>query len=172
MRRGFTIVELLIIIIVMGILLTLTFVNLSSSQVNARDSERKADIESIALAFETGVKNPHTTENEFLETGNYPGEITMNIALPDNITTLLPDIDPKALRAPGVSESSPVSLVLATNDIQTATGVLPAPTINTYVYQPIDNLGGLCEDACGKFNLYYRLEADNTVYMLTSKHQQ
>jgi len=52
-RRGFTIVELIITISIMAILLTLGTISLSDSQANARDSERKTDINTIALHLET-----------------------------------------------------------------------------------------------------------------------
>lgn len=82
-----------------------------------------------------------------------------------------PDIDSRALTAPG--QLGPTSsFIPATNATQTTAGVLPQPTINQYVYQPINSTGGLCYNYdCRKFNLYYRLEKDNTVYMVTSKNQ-
>ena len=52
LRRGFTIVELIITITIMGILLVLAVVNVSGTQAQARDDERKADVESISLNLE------------------------------------------------------------------------------------------------------------------------
>ena len=52
-RRGFTIIELVITITIMAILLTLGVVSLSGTQKNARDSERKSDISTIALNLES-----------------------------------------------------------------------------------------------------------------------
>lgn len=46
-RSGFTIVELLIVIVVIGILAGLVFVQFNNVQGRARDSERKADIRLI-----------------------------------------------------------------------------------------------------------------------------
>jgi len=46
-RSGFTIVELLIVIVVIGILAGLVFVQFNNVQGKARDSERKADIRLI-----------------------------------------------------------------------------------------------------------------------------
>ena len=37
--RGFTVVEILVVIIIMAILLTLAVVNVRSTQINARDAE-------------------------------------------------------------------------------------------------------------------------------------
>lgn len=52
-RRGFTIVELIITITIMGILLTLAVVNVNATQVSARDDQRKADVEAIANHLES-----------------------------------------------------------------------------------------------------------------------
>lgn len=176
MRRGFTIVELVITITIMGILLSLAVVNLSSTEVNGRDAERKGDVEAIALALESYYNNEDSAASGAydLSGGSYPA--TINISNTTAFTTAFPDIDPKSVRAPGVSESSPVSLVSATNATATTAGVLPQPTISTYVYQPIRKNGTLCTQIlvkgdCRRFNIYYRLEADNKVYMVTSKRQ-
>jgi prepilin-type N-terminal cleavage/methylation domain-containing protein len=87
------------------------------------------------------------------------------------ITAFLPDADVKSFTAPGQSDPY-TTFIPATNNIQTAAGVLPQPTVNQYVYQPINTNGDLCTTSdCRKYNIYYRLEADNTVYRVTSKNQ-
>ena len=172
-RLGFTIVELIIVITVMGILITLAVVNVNSSQVRARDNERKTDVEAIALAFETGTPNIGASEaQDFSQSGYYPGTSFVSIIIQtDDIKWLLPDLDPKALRAPGVGDDQPISLVAATNAVQSTSGVQPQPTINTYVYQAI-NQSGLCAyDGCRSFNIYYRQESDNSVQVIKSRRQ-
>lgn len=170
--RGFTIVEIVITITIMGILLVLAVVNLSSSQVNSRDAERKADIEAIALHLESYYANESSdSQGQTSAGGTYPG--TTQITDPRNI---MPDIDPKSLRAPGVSLDDPISLIAASNPTQTVAGIAPSPTTSQYVYQPLTKSGALCTtptatDECRKFNLYYRLEGDDTVYKVTSKNQ-
>ena len=176
-RRGFTVVELVIVIFIMGALLILGVANLRGSQISARDSERKTDIETIALHLE----NYYTSAS----TGQYP-----STSLVSNITTIktaLPDIDTASITAPGLTDWSQ-TFIASTNvgstNIQTTTGVLPQPTTNQYVYQPIKNDGTVCagSDVCLKFNLYYRLEQLTTatadcpdtatrICMVTSKNQ-
>ena len=51
-QSGFTIVELLIVIVIIGILATLVIVTFSGVQQKARDSERKTDINAIAGQLE------------------------------------------------------------------------------------------------------------------------
>lgn len=60
--KGFTIVELLIVIVIIGILATLVIVTFTGIQQKARDSQRKTDI---------GAVNSHVTAY-YAETGTYP----------------------------------------------------------------------------------------------------
>lgn len=170
-RRGFTLVELMIVVAIMTILLVLGVVNLRDSQVNARDAERKTDIETIALHLETYYKDGTTGSNAL----GYPPT-----ALTTSPTTYLVDLDPNSITAPTApGSSSPptpaTTFIAATNNSTTTSTVTPQPTINTYVYQPLqdDPSNSLCTvgNECRRFYLYYRLEADNTVYQYASKNQ-
>lgn len=49
---GFTIVELIIVIVVIGILAAITIVSYSSAQGRSRDTQRQTDIQNIAKALE------------------------------------------------------------------------------------------------------------------------
>jgi len=166
-RRGFTIVELLIVIAIMGILLVLAVVNVRGTQITARDNERKGDVEATALALENFYRNDFRNTDTGTSSGRYPSTGLIPI-----VPSVLPDLDPKSYSAPGQTASS---LIAATNTDQTTTGVTPQPTIDQYVYQPLSHNGTnwvLCSSGeCRKFNIYYRLEADNTVYQLKSKNQ-
>ena len=100
--------------------------------------------------------------------GVYP---STSVTFPSLLSVYLPDADTKAFIAPGES-STDTTFIPATNAVQTAIGVLPQPTIDQYVYQPIDTSGKLCyNNDCRKYNIYYRLESDNTVHRMTSKNQ-
>ena len=62
-KKGFTIVELLIVIVVIGILAAITIVAYNGIQTSARDAQRKTDIGNIAKALHI-----HNVNN-----GNYVG---------------------------------------------------------------------------------------------------
>jgi len=173
MRRGFTIVELAITITIMGILLTLAVVNLNGTQANARDAERKGDVEAIALNLENFYVN--LNPDIPMSGGSYLG---LDFMTDSDITTYLPDIDPKSIHAPDISLGDPMSIVVATNANTTTTGVTPQPssTNDVYVYQPLTGTGTLCASRitngdCRRFNIYYFQETDNQVHKLTSKRQ-
>jgi hypothetical protein len=99
---------------------------------------------------------------------------------------MLRDIDVKSITAPGVTDIITNPTFKASDNAgvitQTTASVSPQPTINQYIYQPIDGGGGLCTgvEECRKFNIYYRLEvptittdcpAPGYICMITSKNQ-
>jgi hypothetical protein len=186
----------------MAVLLTLTVVSLRSSQAHARDEERKTDVAIIAQNLENYYRvgsDPDTaaSPSQSFATlasstmpsiklaaavappkyvlGNYPP--TAYFVNETEIKSALRDIDPTALRAPGVAESSPPSLIAATSASTTQ-----SPNTSTYIYQPLKADGSLCTtgqtstftetiDKCRKFNLYYHLETVSGVQTITSKNQ-
>jgi len=182
-RRGFTIIELIIVVTIMGILLTIGVVNLRGSQANGRDAERKVDVDTIALHLETY----YTSGTDGSTTiGTYPSTIITSDVYSSVIASLR-DIDVKSITSPGVDDPAN-SFTSATNNTQTKDGVMPKPYTSTdvinqynYIYQPIQSDGTLCTTAlqeCRKFNLYYKLEnattdcpAPNNICMITSKNQ-
>lgn len=172
-RRGFTIVELIITITIMGILLTLAVVNVGTTQLNARDDARKSNIESIASNLESFFVSGTDGSVTF---ARYPS--TSLIGTASNITLSLRDADIKSFLPPGTTDVTQTFLATTNTgtapSIQTTQGILPQPTISQYIYQPIKSDGSVCalsDIDCRKFNLFYRLETDNTIYKWTSKNQ-
>lgn len=51
-KRGFTIVELIVVITVIAILATIVIVSYSSVQKSSRDSQRKSDVTQVKIALE------------------------------------------------------------------------------------------------------------------------
>ena len=170
-HRGFTIVELIIVISIMAILLVLSVANLLGSEANARDAKRKIDIATIAQHLETYYTSGTDSSTAI---GTYPST-ALTTSVPSSVTKMLRDIDLKSITAPNMTDpvTPTQTFISATNNIQTTAGVLPQPTISQYVYQPLHSDGSLCNDTaeCRKFNLYYRLETDNNVYTITSRSQ-
>lgn len=163
-RDGFTVIEILIVMVIMGILMAFTVVNLRNSQATARDEKRKTDNSIIAQNLENYYKTG--SEGASYKNGQYPPTEHMSSEAAVRLT--LRDIDKKVLRAPNVTESSPISLVVA------ADANAQTPNQNTYVYQPLKSDGTLCTTAgtdCRKFNLFYKLESSSVVQKITSKNQ-
>ena len=186
-RSGFTLIELLITITVMVILIVLGVVNLRTVQANARDEERKTDIENIARGLEQRYNNgnPRATA-PYVAKGMYPGTneiqhaqgVTQADFTPTQITggyltDLLPDTSPSNFIAPGGDTTSfSVSCLSSCQPAETQSVIDAATTTTKYIYEPIDKSNAVC--CCGdcvRFNLYYRTEKDNVVHKATSKNQ-
>lgn len=83
-QKGFTIIELLIVIVVIGILAALVLNAFGNIQERARDTERRSDINSIHTQLEL----------YFADNGDYPNSTTkagLEIAMPDLNTDALVD---------------------------------------------------------------------------------
>ena len=168
-QRGFTLVEILVTIAIMVILLTLAVVNISSTQVSQRDSERAAEVAAIANNLETFYK---TGVNSSTVLGRYPSTALLANGA-TSIKAFFPYMDMETVTAPDAA-SVTASFIPATNDIESTAGVNPKPTVSQYVYQPIQNDGSLCTaetQDCRRFALFYRTEVGNTVVKVSSKHQ-
>ncbi len=93
-QSGFTIVELLIVIVVIGILATLVIVTFSGVQQKARDTKRETDVKALASQLEVYYAN----------NGSYPalGAAGSNNGLADNawVSANLKGLDLAGLTAP------------------------------------------------------------------------
>lgn len=191
MNRGFTVVEVVVTLTVVVILLGLGTVSLRSSLANGRDSERAADVESIARGLEQRYTNgnirialPTSPSGDWPDSqgygkGYYPG-VNELLHMQGQTQT---GFNPTAISGgytyqnlPGTSEqivTSPSNVVLSavcTSSCQPAgTNTQLATAFSTnrdkYVYEPIDAAGNVClNGACIAYNLYWTSEVDSTVY--------
>ncbi len=139
-QSGFTIIELLIVIIVIGILATLVITTFSGIQRNARNRAREADINAIQ-----GQVEYYYGQND-----EYPTLANMNDATfrSDNLQGL----DAGALSDP----SNP--------DVQT---LVAAPVAGSYAYAVTTEDGDACDNAatataCTKYTLTATYEGTGT----------
>lgn len=135
---GFTIVELLIVIVVIGILAALVLNSFRGVQERARDTERRTDINAQAGQLEV-----YYTDN-----GGYPVYDTQigGTGADTWIQNNLKGADLNAWRAPGQSTNSMVNS--------------STPTKDQYGYTPLQQDGTTaCTTApCAKFKLYWYSE--------------
>ncbi len=138
-QQGFTIVELLIVIVVIGILATLVIVTFTGIQQKARNTKRQTDINAI---------NSHV-EAFYASNGYYPTLAHMNDATwrGSNVKGL----DPAALKDPKGSAQTLVAAAAA----------------NSYAYAVTDDSGSAAncvadETVCAKFTLTATLEGGGT----------
>lgn len=57
LRKGFTLIELMVVVAIIGILMAAGILAFSNAQQNARDSRRRADIDAISKALEQYYAN-------------------------------------------------------------------------------------------------------------------
>ena len=76
MKKGFTLIELLVVVSIIGILATVLVVNLSSSQVKARNARIQNDVEQLSSASEIILLGSATFA------GNSAGLKTNDVDLP------------------------------------------------------------------------------------------
>ena len=150
---GFTIVELIVVIVVMAILLAVGVQAAVGYQENARDSERASDTEVITKALERYYRS------ESVVTGATYPPTTYGAA---NLATFVDN--PAATIAPNQTNNS--------ISIASAAGA-QTPTVSQYIYQPLNVNGTLCTAApCVRYDLYYRVEKANAIKVLSSLRQQ
>jgi prepilin-type N-terminal cleavage/methylation domain-containing protein len=119
--KGFTIVELLIVIVIIGILATLVIVTFTGIQQKARDSQRQTDI---------GAVNSHVTAY-YAETGAYPTLAMLNDSawVSAHMKGLDPEalVDPKggAIQASAGADHYGYAATLGTDPCPAATGTSP-----------------------------------------------
>ena len=141
-HSGFTIVELLIVIVVIGILAALVLNSFAGVQQKARDTERQTDTKALATQLEAWYNNEQGGKNY------YPTVAQMTDATnnPNWITTNLKGIDAGAIAAPGKSETSLQAFSGTASDTN--------PGKDRYAYQGLNCVAA----GCAGFNIYYSKE--------------
>lgn len=190
-RRGFSIVELAIVIALISILSLLLFANLRNSQISVRDDERRAKAELVARSFEALYKNGNSQFS--YEAGTYPDIQYVSDAISNNnIVSLLPNIDQSALTY-SWSDDATVKLktintpseIISDGMTENMSHIAPRVGLDEIVYEPLyhttSSMGfgdsdkwRFCKtsaDDCRRFNIYYRTEGDNTVHAIRSVNQ-
>jgi len=128
--QGFTIVELLIVIVVIGILALLVITTYSGIQAKARNSKRQTDVQSIQTQLEAF----------FSQNGYYPSLTDLNSST--WLGTNMKSLDQNAL----IDPSNPTnSKTLASS-----------PAAKQYSYAVTDSSGNSCEaddTTCAKYTL-------------------
>lgn len=146
---GFTLVELLVVIIVVGVLATITIFTFSSVQKNSRDSARKMRAELIATSL----------ENYYQKHGEYPNCSTLTQSSSTVISSTLTDLKTDDLATPTATSG--------TNSI--ICGDLNTVNTDSFGYTGDDTCTS--SGACTEFTLQYREEYSNSIKSIVSKHR-
>ncbi|MFS8118954.1 MAG: type II secretion system protein [Microcoleus sp.] len=166
-QRGFTIVELLIVIVVIGILAALVLNSFAGVQAKARDVERDTDVKALSTQLEVFYSQAGN--------GYYPptyalsstasGATGVNLQADTQVTSKLPGIDLNSMRAPNKTANSIFFNTTVGGAAPTATSGGAASATNAgidgYNYQPTSASGATAcaaENTCTRFKIYYQRE--------------
>ncbi|MDB5162917.1 MAG: hypothetical protein JWO54_503 [Candidatus Saccharibacteria bacterium] len=153
LRRGFTILELVVIITVLGIITGIVVISSVGYRNRASDSERVSDVEVITRSLERYYRTRPVSSG-----ATYPDASTTTAAF----ETIVDESD--ATKAPGQTTNS----ITITNTAGNKT-----PTIAQYVYQPLNVDGTICTTApCARYKLFYHLDSTDVVVTKDSLRQQ
>jgi prepilin-type N-terminal cleavage/methylation domain-containing protein len=157
--KGFTIVELLIVIVVISILAALVLNTFSGVQTRARDTERLTDVKAVQRQMEA----------YYAINGHYlKGERVRDANAQTLLDTYLPGLDPEALRAPGET------------DVKSSWGQWQGDVDNSgyqYAYKAFTADGSnssnctgssVSDSLCSRYEIYYREEASDEVKRIRS----
>lgn len=164
LREGFSLIELITVMVVVGVLIAMTALTVTQVQPAARDIERKDDLASIGRRLEQAYAAQDVGAPAYPTTTKLLSDINSQSG---TVLRLSPD----ASKAPSMSSSS---VVAATSNSLSEPKGTGSPVLNEYVYQPLTSTGALCtgSSTCVRFFLYARLERNNQLITIKSIYQQ
>lgn len=150
-ETGFTIVELLIVVVVIAILAAITIVSYSGVTRRASNSERQSDIAAIQKALEM----------YYIDNSQYPkqGGVAGMDLVDYPITTL--KLPRSAIIAPGAPSGTQNSM----SEGQYGNNM----NSYNYGYRAVNAAGNACwasSDTCTSYQLWYRLDGESTAKVL------
>lgn len=153
MRRGFTMVELLIVIAIIGILTTIGVMNFGKYQTNARDNERSNKVTIISEYL----------EKYYAENGEYPSCPGLTVT-PDTVkATTLPGIDTNVLTTPQ-RPSGELNSIKCTDLTSMSQG-------DYFAYVGDGSKTCTTGTSCLEYTIKYKDESTNSIATINSRHQ-
>jgi len=149
-QKGFTIVELLIVIVVIGILATLVIVTFSGIQQKGRNSQRQTDLKAVqshVAAF-------------YADKGYYP--TAKDLQTSSFLTANMKGLDPEALRDPKQAAGGTISDTAASANQYSYVATGSAGCTNTNASDPTTNAG------CDGYTLTAKQEGGGADIVLSS----
>jgi len=103
-QTGFTIIELIVVIVVIGILATLSYIGIANTQARSRDTHRTTDIDTLHSRLEEYYTDKGAYPNT-LSTTTFPGLPASALVDPDGVSIQIRT--PVASQAAAAASSNP-----------------------------------------------------------------
>jgi prepilin-type N-terminal cleavage/methylation domain-containing protein len=153
--RGFTLIELIVVIAVIGVLATITVIGFGRFQADTRDARRVSSATVIAEAL----------EKYYEQNGEYPSCATMTDGDATTlISTTLKGVDPSVLVTPQLSSGD-------SNAIDVCTDISASISTDSIAYVGDGSEACQTSGGCLSFTLQYKNEATGTIQTITSRRQ-
>lgn len=149
-KNGFTIVEILIVVVIIGILAAITIIAYRSIQVHSRDSQRASQAKIIATSLEA----------YYGKNGEYPG--CNAVTQTGTTVSSLLNVDSGSLITPQSSTGTTNSIIC---------GNLTSGNGDAFGYVGDGSSSCLTGSSCLQYTLQYRQESTGTVLSIQSRHQ-
>lgn len=146
-RRGFSTVEVLVVIAVIGVLTTIGVVSYNRYRLDARDAQRESQLTTVADALERYFQN----------NGEYPSCASMTQDPNVIVANILPGVDPNLFVSPSSGLTNSI-LCGTTNDS------------NNFGY--VGDGSSTCQTgtACLSYQLQYKRESDGVIVSIDSQN--
>lgn len=149
--RGFTIIELLVVVAVIGILATITLIGFNRYQADTRDSQRSSQVTIISEAL----------ERYYEKNGEYPSCPSLTGTASDVTSTVLTGLEAKTLVSPQDPNGED-------NSIKCQDLLTSDPDVFAYVGD--GSTACTTGDACLSYTLKYKEESTGTIKTIASRH--
>jgi prepilin-type N-terminal cleavage/methylation domain-containing protein len=153
-QKGFTLVELIVVITILAILGTIAFISLQGYSQDAKNSKVTSDLRTLVSAIETGVTDGTITLSSLVITGGTgtpaTGDFASGVTLNEGTNAEVGGIDFAALRQNGADFKDPEEneyVAAYVSDItKNAAGSYDAVVKGNYVQIGAATLNGLVAD--------------------------